>query len=470
MSGAAGIKRILVSDPVGEAGAVVARHASDWNAEVRVFRQEGLLARHAAQHGADLFVVFRPDTLDFLERLHDDARTRHVPLLLVATELLRDPESAYAALACADQVISYPFEEAQLVPWIDAALRRDFRRGPGQEYAEARVRLPGTAHWTGRVSWVSGNRLRFETDLVLAEGEVLPFESPLLAELGESSAPARVVARSREDMHYNHEVRLVLELDRPKGAPPLSARVRGNPDYEAPGKLKVAVVTAEPENLRRFADAVDRERVAVRWIPSLDNFQQSMARHVPALLVVDPEHPQLEEPLRAGAVVRLTKNGPRVLPLSSPPSTRFWDRLGDACPGCDVPPLADGAEWTALVLRWAAPDATDADANRVFLRRDHPFSHGRLVAPATLVALTEATGAIESPYALGERARGRLELPGLADAGVPPLYARALGAARKGESAKLVWMGIGDEESERRLRFFIYETIVAARRRELEGS
>ncbi len=465
----AGPKRILVADPVGDTGRIVTQHAADWGAEVRVFEQPGLLARSAAHAGADLCVIVRPESLEFLEKLHNEPQTRHIPLILCSGTLSGDPERAFLALDVANQVLSYPYDPAMLVPWIGNALKRDFRRGTGQEFAEARMRLDGTARWTGRVSWVSGNRLRLETDLVPAEGEELVLEGPLLRAVGEPSAVARVVSRSKDDLHYDREVRLVLDVQRARRGAPLSALVRGNAQYSAPGKLKIAVIAPSGNAVARLADAVDTAKFTLRWIESLEGLSPRLQKFKPALLVADPEHPDLHDTMRAGALVRAAKAGIPVLPLAAPGDARFWDRLGPLCPQRDVPPVEPQKGWTALLLRHAVQHETDRDPDRVFLRRDHPFSHARIVTPATLTSLTEAAGSVECPFALGERARARIDVPDLEAAGVKPLYGRVLRAARAKERAPIVWMGVGDEDAEKRLRFFVYEAIIAQRRKDLEA-
>ena len=64
----------------------------------------------------------------------------------------------------------------------------------------------------------------------------------------------------------------------------------------------------------------------------------------------------------------------------------------------------------------------------------------------------------------------RIEIPALTAARVLPLHGRALRASRKGERATMVWMGVGNEDEQKRLRFFVHETIMAIRRRELENT
>jgi len=462
-------KRILIADPGGETAKLLKEKSAELGAEVESFEQAALLALKAARGGADLVVICRPDSLAPLERLRNDPHTRHIPVLLSASTF-KDQEHLLLAVVGADQIVDYPPEEEILLSWVRNALKRDFRRDAGQPFAEAKLREPGEARWPGRVSWVSGNKVRFETDLLVSEGDEFPIEGPLFSALGAAQAPARVLSRTRDDVFYNHDLRTLLEVRLPAGKPSLSDFARSYVQGIAPHKLKIAVVSRRGAALANFADAIDNTMYAVRWVPEIRDLASMLAHMKPALMVVDPENPDLADPMKAGALARAVKDGLRALPLSPPREARFWDRLGPGCPERNVPPLQQGSGWNELLETWAVPQNTVSDPSRVYMRRDHPFSHARLVTPCTLTSLTEAGGSVEVETALAEGARARIEIPALTAARVLPLHGRALRASRKGERAAMVWMGVGNEDEQKRLRFFVHETIMAIRRRELENT
>lgn len=455
---------ILVADPAGYGAALVQAHAPRLGVEVIAFEHSARLAMHAGRHGADLVVFFTPTSFAALERLRNDGRTRHIPVLL-CTNVGHDEERRFEALTAADQVVDHPFEAEVVVGWIERGLKRAFDRGIDLEFARARLSVEGEARWTGRVSWVSGNRLRFETDLYLPEGAELALEGPLVSALGVPKLDVRVIAQQRDDVFYYHAARYELQVLPGQPLPPGAFDV--DPHAIAPAKVKIGVIGSGA----RFADlcgALDTAKFAVRWIANLEGFGPKVAHLRPALIVADPAHPDLDDAMRAGSLVRISKEIP-VLPLTPRPAGKVWARFGPGCPTLDVPPLEPGA-WTDLVTRSARPLKEPVDPDRRYVRRDHRFSHARLVTPVTLVGLTEIGCEISCPFALGERARARIDIAPMIESGVQPLHARVLRAAKLDEPAKMVFMGIGNEDETRRLRLYVQDAILAKRRQEFEES
>lgn len=463
------LARVFLADPVGDAARLVQSHAARLGAEIVVFEQAGLLAMEAARHDtAQLIVIFRPDSFAVLERLRNDGRTRHIPVLLCCA-VGHEAERKFQALVASDQVLDYPFEEEILIGWIERALKGRFDRGMEQEFAQARLSEPTTAHFTGRVSWVSGNRVRFETDLVLPEGAEVPLEGPLVAKLGCESLTVRVLSRTRDDVFYNQDVRLELQCLREPGEPPLVAALDAEPRAVAPAKTKVGVISAPGSDISELVAALDPAKFAIRWIPTLERLSVTLGHLRPALLVVDPAHPDLEDAMRSGGVVRAAKELP-VLPMTPRPAGKIWTRLGPGCPTLDVPPLEPNA-WSELVTAHARPDAGPQDPERRYVRRDHPFSHARIAVPATLAGISEVGCELGLEYALGDQARARIDVPEAgAKLGVQPLYGRVLRATAAKERAKFVWMGVGNEADGKRLRLYVQDTILAKRRKEFEES
>ena len=132
------LRRILVADPSGEGARLIQPQLEELKAEMTVFDNAALLTMDAARHGGDLIVIFRPDTLLPLERLRNDPRTRHIPVLL-SCSTLDDDEKHYLALVAADQLIDYPAERELLLPWISGGRKRDFHRGRTEDFANAKL-------------------------------------------------------------------------------------------------------------------------------------------------------------------------------------------------------------------------------------------------------------------------------------------------------------------------------------------
>lgn len=462
-------KRIVVSDPMGSGAEFLQTHAARWNAQIISFPQAASAALDAARNGGDLVFLFRPDTLAPLERLRNDPHTRHIPILL-AIGSLDDPERKLLAIVGADQILDYPFEEEKVLLWVEAALKKDFRRSGAQEYAQAKLHETGEAHWAGRVSWVSGTHLRFETDLLAAVGDEFPFGGALASVYGSDPLTARVLSASRDDVFYNHEVRLELELQLPHGRPNLSQLAGGTGGATAPEKFKIALISPRGFSMNQLADSIDNSRFAVRYIADLDRLGPILTHMHPALLIIDPDHPDLSDPMRAGSLTRAARQGLKILPLKTPTVRKFWEKLGPSCPTIEVPELTRGTGWDDLLANHALAHTGATDPNRAYIRRDHLFSHARLTTPVTLADITEVGGGVFLDWTVAEQARVRLSFPALGQAGIPAVYGRALRGARAKERLELAWMGVGDEERARRLRFFVHETIIASRRKEFEES
>jgi hypothetical protein len=463
-SGSSTPRAVFLSDPSGVVRTFVDGLAARLPLEVREFGQAGLLAATAAREGADLAIIAGPRSLAPLERLHNDPRTRGVPVLLITSEL-KDEEARFKALAITDQVLDFPPEESVLELRIEQLLADRETPAGLHDYATARLEHEATAHWASRVCWVSGSRLLLETDVELPESAEVPLAGPALAQQGLSAAWARVVSCGTEHLHYNHAVSLELELlERPDA---LVEALRAEPHCQAAKKTKLTVVTDEPARLTAVAGAVDHTRHSIRWLRQLEGLAKHTVRFRPALILIDPTHRDLEGGGKFGALRKLQQPAPPVLPFEAPDDPAPWERLGERCPRVDPPPLEDGAAFAAMIDQLAEPgDAGPADEERIYLKREHRFSHARVAISARLSELSEVAGGVKFDVRVHAGGRLRLDVPDLQRTGIRPLYGRVLRTARPSERVQVLFMGVGGEAEARKLRSHVQGVIMEARRRE----
>ncbi len=460
--------RLIVADAGGSITRLLEQNAEELQTNIAAFTQPELAADDAVTHGGDLIIMAEPRILDPLERLRNDPRTRHIPLILLSSRL-NDAEKRFAALCHADQVLDHPIENELLIEWAGRGLRGQLERGNLLDYALARMNEAGESYWTGRVCWVSDHRLRFETDIVPEVGSIFPVAGPLMKAMGMQTCPTTVLTVSESDVFYNYGARLELEI-------PENIRVSLREFCEKEGrciarrKIKLGILCESGCGLARVASLLDSTRYAIRWIKSAVGIAASLKHLNPALLLVDPKHSDLADPVRAAALVRLPEGGIPILPLSTPDNERLWTRLGSRCPTSEVPDAEDAEAWAKLLGELLGDELTTQKQGRAYLRRDHLFSHLRMTIPCALNELSEAGGGVRTMCKVLTNARARFDIPALTDAGLQSLHGRALSGEKAEEKIKVVWMGIGGDREATRLRRFVSERIMAARREEYNAT
>lgn len=438
--------------------------------DVRRFNQAGILAATAAREGPDLIVIAGPRSLAPLDRLHNDPRSRGVPVLLITSEL-REEDARFKALAITSQVLDFPPEESVLELRIKQLLAERGSPSGLRDYATARLELEATALWGGRICWVEGNRLLLETDVELPEGTEGPLAGPVLAHHGLSATWARVVAMDTEDLHYDYTVNLELELvQSPDG---LTEGLRSDPHCQAHRKTRLCLLAEDPSRLGPVAACLDLTRYSLRWIRHLDALPKHASRMRPAAVLLDPEHPELQDRAKFGLLKRLPEPTPPLVPIVAPEERSSWERLGDLCATLEPPSLEDPNAFADLVDRVCGsqePAEAEAEAGeRIYLKREHPFSHARLSIPAKLVELSEVAAGVRFAQRVHAGGRLRLDVPELIHSGLQPLYGRVLETARPDERVQVLWMGVGGEAEARKLRSYVQGVIMEARRREYGG-
>jgi hypothetical protein len=452
---------VFLSDPSGVVTAFVDGLKERLPLEIREFNQPGMLAATAAREGTDLAVIAGPRSLAPLERLHNDPRTRGVPVLLITSDL-RDEEARFKALAITDQVLDFPPEQTVLELRIEQLLADRETPAGLHDYATARSEHEASAHWASRICWVSGSRLLVETDAELEPGAEVPLSGPALARNGLPAAWARVVSRETENVHYNHAVSLEMEmLERPEA---VIEGLNAEPHCKAKRKTRLTVVTDDAARLTKVAGLVDHTRHSIRWVRQLDGLGKHVARFRPAVILVDPAHHQLEDPAKFGVLRQLKSPAPPILPIEPPEETAPWERLGDRCARLEPPEEAEA--FTALIDELTGPDDQAEEENRLYLKREHPFSHARVTIPAKLVELSEVCGGVRFGCRAHAGGRLRLDVPELQRLGLQPLYGKVLRTARAGERIQMLFMGVGGEAEARKLRSHVQGVIMEARRRE----
>ncbi len=456
--------RVLLGDAGETTTAWLEAVAEKLDFELKTFPQPALLAAMAAKEGGHLVVIAEPSTLAPLERLRNDPRTRHIPVILLSRQLT-DKEAQLNALAAANQILDYPPEQKALLSWVEQGLRGSFARNRVGEFQVARVDLPGEARWLGRVSWASHDRVRFESNIRLEEETRVELEGPLLDKAGLATGSFGVHSVRSEDVFYNHAFRHELVLGRVLECG-LGEIAEAEPLASAPRKRKIGLLCPRGPLLTQLAASVDLQRYAIRWIPKLEKLGDAVSHIDPAVLLVDPEHPEFEEPAKAGALLRLSLPKLPILPTSLPEETKLWEKLGERCPLLEVPELGDREAWTALLDKLSEEDLGELDPTRRYLRRDHRFSHARFVQPVELLEISEVGGTLRTDVAVAADARVRIDCPELLAEGLKPLHGRVLAAGRAGEPLQLVWMGVGGEVETTALRRMISEVIMTARREE----
>jgi hypothetical protein len=430
---------------------------------VKEFRQAGILAATAAREHVDLVIIAGPRSLAPIDRLHNDPRSRDVPVLLITSEL-EDEEARFKALAITEQVMDFPPEAEVLELRIQQLLADRGSPGGLRDYATARLEHEATALWVGRICWVEGDHLLLETDIELPEGTEGPLAGPALAQHGLSATWARVLAMDTSNLHYNYTVNLELELlQSPEG---LVDGLRAEPHCQAERKSRLTLVADESTRLGMVAGAIDLARYSLRWVRHIDDLPRHVARMHPALILVDPEHEELQTPAKFAALRQLPDPAPPLVPLRPPADPERWQRLGESCPRLDPPPVEEGPAFAALVDDLVEIPEASTRPDRIYLKREHPYSHARLSVPAKLVELSEVAASVRFGYRVHAGGRVRLDVPDLQRQGLKPTYGRVLDTVRPDERAQVLWMGVGGETEARKLRGHIQGVIMEARRRE----
>ncbi len=469
--------RILVSDAGGTTTRFLASRAEELGVEVIGVEQAATLVVKAAKEGADLVVVAQPASFAPLERLRNDPRTRHIPVILLASPT-GDHEKDHLALVGTSQVLDWPYEENALLAHVRTYVGG--RRGGGisfHEYAIARVGEDVGLGWAGRICWVTRRRLRLETDVLLPEGSLQEIEGFLVRQLGRERLAVKVVSSTRDDVFYNHGMRSELEvldevpddLDplRDQSAVDLAAAVRSEKFAAAPRKRKVAVLCDRPGQMTRVAGRLDPRRWALRWVRSIDELAKALPHLNPVLLLVHPRLPDLSEPVAAGKLVRLTADGPPIVPLGPPGEEKVWEKLAARGTVLDVPDRDDAEAWSDLLER-LAPEQDEAGDERVYLAREHRFSHAIVRGTGRLTSLCEVGATLELPLDVAVEARAHVVVPSLLSAGIPRLHGRVLETSPAKRPVRVAWMGVGGDRYQTLLRRHVQEIIMEARRREFQ--
>ncbi len=470
--------RILVSDAGGTTTRFLASRAEELGAEVTGIEQAASLVVRASREGADLVVVAQPASFAPLERLRNDPRTRHIPVILLASPT-GDQEKDHLALVGTSQVLDWPYEEHALLAHVRAYLGKR-GRGAGigfHDYAIARVGEDVALGWAGRICWVTPRTLRLETDVLLPEGSIQEIEGFLVRALGRERLAVRVVSSSRDDVFYNHGMRSELalleevpdELDpqRDQASVDLAAAVRGERFAAAPRKRKVAVLCGRSTRMTRVAATLDPRRWALRWIRSAEELAKALPHLNPALLLVHPRLPDLAEPLAAGKLLRVTAEGPPVVPFGPPGEEKIWEKLAARGTPLEVPDPGDREAWNELLERLLPPRAED-HPDRVYLAREHRFSHAIVRGTGRLTSICEVGGTLELPLDVAAEARAHLVVPSLLRAGIARLHGRVLETAPAKRPVRIAFMGVGGDRYQTLLRRHVQEIIMEARRKEFQ--
>ena len=471
--------RILVSDAGGTTTRFLEARAEELGVEVVGVEQAATLAMMAAREGADLVVVAQPASFAPLERLRNDPRTRHIPVILLASPT-GDHEKDHLALVGTSQVLDWPYEESALLAHVRTYLGSG--RGGGisfHDYAVARVSEDVGIGWAGRICWVTPRRLRLETDVLLPEGSVQELEGFLVRSLGRERVVVRVVSSSRDDVFYNHGMRSELEVldevpdgldpHRDQGAIDLAAAVRAEKFAAAPHKRKLAVLCQRAVDMTRVASVLDPRRWAIRWVPSVERLAKDLAHLRPALLLVDPALPDLAEPLLAAKLLRVTADGPPVVPFGPPGEGKAWEKLAARGTPLEVPDPGDRDAWNDF-LEERVPPVDAGEEERVYLAREHRFSHAVVRGTGRLTSLCEAGATLELPVDVAAEARAHVVVPSLMATGLARLHGRVLEAAKAKNPVRMAWMGVGGDRYQTLLRRHVQEIIMEARRREFQGA
>ncbi len=472
--------RILVSDAGGTTTRFLASRAAELGVEVIGVEQAATLVVMAAREGADLVVVAQPASFAPLERLRNDPRTRHIPVILLASPT-GDHEKDHLALVGTSQVLDWPYEESTLLSHVRTYLGGRRGRGGGisfHEYAVARVSEDVGLGWAARICWVTPRRLRLETDVLLPEGSVQEIEGFLVRALGRERLAVRVVSSSREDVFYNHGMRSELEvldevpddLDplRDQSAVDLAAAIRAEKFAAAPRKRKLAVLCERPAQMTRIAAVLDPRTWALRWIRSVEELAKALPHLAPSLLLVHPRLPDLAEPLLASKLLRATAEGPPVVPFGPPGEEKVWEKLAARGTSLDVPDTGDGDAWNELLDR-LAPFPDEDFPDRVYLAREHRFSHAIVRGTGRLTSLCEVGATLELPLDVAAEARAHVVVPSLLSSGIARLHGRVLETSPAKRPVRVAFMGVGGDRYQTLLRRHVQEIIMEARRREFQG-
>lgn len=460
------MQTIFLSDPSGTIEPELRKMSKDIPMEIREFKQAAMLSATAAREGADLAIIAGPMSLAPLERLHNDPRTRGVPVLLIASKLGDGTgEQRFKAMALCDQRMDFPPEESVFRARVRQLLEGGVAPDGLLDFARARIDHEATAHWAGRITWVRSKALGFETDIELPEGLEIPLSGALVTAACEDGAVATVVACRSENVHYNHAVELELEIRDPHCN--LARMVEETALCHAAMKDRIILVSENPRMLTKVAGAMDQEHFSLRWVKSFEDLKAQLARHAPALILVDIHHSRLDQPGSFGTFRRIPEGGPKVLPLEAPEETKSWERLGEErCPVLEPPDLDDKAAFREVVAQLAAERHASVADDRAFIDRAHEFSHGRITVPARMVELSEVSGGVTFEHRIHAGGRLQLNAPELERHGLRPFFARALRTTRAKQAAELLWMGIGGDADGRKLRAYVQFVIMEARRRE----
>ena len=457
--------KVLVGDLFGRASSFLESRKEELGVELELFEQPATLAMAAADSRADLAVVVNPDTLLPLERLRNDPRTGHIPLLLVIPGLVH-LEKQFLSLAVADHVIDYPFEEEVLLEWVSRGIRRKLVDPVDQHYASADVDGWGAARFVGRLCWVDGNRCGFETDVALPEGSRFRFSGPLASTIGDEEIEGSVLSCSKHDVYYDHAWHLELDLKPSEGQLNLGEALSAHRFSIARTRRgKIALVSHSNGKAGDLAEAVGTDDFLICPYLDLKEMVDDYLHSTPAAVIIDPDLPDLESEKWPETLEALPSSLP-IFPLSRPRDPSSWELPAHRILCLDVPRLAKDS-WQALLspLIETVDPEQKVEGSRTYLRRESALSHGRVSIPLKLDTLSEVGGTLTCRYQVAANARFRLDVRSLAAAGLPPLCGRFVEGTQADEAAHVVWMGLGGMQQCNRVRGYIQQRVVQQRSR-----